>query len=653
MTYRIFAEINGQNFSMKNLFLAIAFLAAGTSAEAKVRLPHFLTDSMVVQQNSILTIPGIATSGAEVKVTTSWNNKTYNVTADTIGRFTVKANTPSAGGPYRITFDDGDVTELNDILSGEVWMCSGQSNMEMPVMGWGRVLNCEKERSNANYPGIRLLQIKRITSYKPENDAPVNMGGWRCCAPGTVDDFSAAAYFYARELHKTLNIPIGVIDCSWGGTPAESWTSFGSTKEVGGFEAITSFIEENKFDSLAIISGYNAAEERETRALIAAVANANGDIFSPISNKTMPVPHVWDKNGFANFDGSVLLQHIFTVPENFIGKDLELHLGTVDDNDITYFNGVEIGRTSGFQKTRTYKVPAALVKKENTLLVVVTDASGDGGIMGEKSDVILKCGDKTVSLSGNWNYSVISDRKDVPLNPTGPNVPSVLYNGMLYPCHVMPVKGVIWYQGCSNVGRARQYSTLFKRMITDWRKLWGYEMPFYFVQLAGYLTPQLLQPQSEWAALRQAQADALALPKTGMATAIDIGNPTDIHPKNKQEVGRRLALLALKNTYGKKNITDKAPSVKECTFDKGRATIIFNARIEVRDSDVPRGFIIENEDGTFSRGKASMRRGNTVVVETDKAGTPRSVRYDWADYPDGNLYGVTGLPVCPFRTDKL
>lgn len=638
---------------MKKTILAIAFLSAGVTAESKVVLPHFITDSMVVQQQSVFTIPGTTKAGNTVKATTSWNNKTYITTADTDGKFTLKVSTPKAGGPYEIKIDDGDITVLKDILAGEVWMCSGQSNMEMPIMGWGHVLNCEQERANAKYPEIRLLQISRVTSFKPEDDTQVNMSGWRRCAPETVENFSALAYFYARELYKTLKVPIGVIDCSWGGTPAESWTSIDGVKAVGGFEKYTSLYEKYNFNSAAITAEYNTAMENAKRATDQAVANANSNILAQLEGATMHVPGKWDDCGLSAFDGVVVYKHVFRVPQEFMGKDLELHLGTIDDNDVTYFNGVQIGKTEGYQTNRTYKVPASLVKSENSILVVVTDTHGFGGILGENSEVFIKCGEATEHLSGDWKYTTVADYTKMPVNPTGPFVPTVLYNAMLHPCHVMPIKGVIWYQGCANVGRADQYSVLFKRMITDWRKLWGYDMPFYFVQLAGYLKPELLQPQSDWAALRQAQADALALPRTGMATAIDIGNPDDIHPKNKQEVGRRLALLSLKNTYGKKNIVDKAPVVKTCTFADGQATIKFSANVSIKNGSMPMGFIVENADGTFSRGTASLQSNNTVIVKTDKAGKPRSVRYNWADYPDGNLYGANDLPVCPFRTDKL
>ena len=305
---------------MKKSILAIAFLSASVIAEAKVVLPQFITDSMVVQQKSVLTIPGTTKAGTAVKVTTSWNNKTYQATADANGKFTVQVSTPKAGGPYKITFDDGDVTVLNDILSGEVWMCSGQSNMEMPIMGWGHVMNCEQERANAKYPNIRLLQIARVTSYKPEGDTKVNMGGWRRCAPETVDNFSALAYFYARELHKKLNVPIGVIDCSWGGTPAESWTSFAGVKEVGGFEKYTTMFEGNKFEAKAIESIYNSAQENAQRNINAAVAEANSNILAPISDKTMRVPQRWEETVLPDFDGTVLCQKIFRVPDELMGR---------------------------------------------------------------------------------------------------------------------------------------------------------------------------------------------------------------------------------------------------------------------------------------------------------------------------------------------
>lgn len=625
---------------------------------AKVRLPHFVTDSMVVQQQSRWTVNGSA-DGTNVNVITSWNGKTSTAPVGANGRFSIEIITPTAGGPYTITFDDGSKTALRDVYSGEVWLCSGQSNMEMPVGGWGKVMNYVQEIAAARHPEVRFLQVKKQIAYTPQGDTEVNMGGWRTCTPSTVENFSSIAYFYAREMSRHLGVHVGVIDCTWGGTPAEAWSSFDGVSSVAGFENETHMLSANDFDKDRLKADYESRISRWMR-----LANSSGGqidvnssslfILSGDNLPSMPVPKEWEKTALPDFNGIVVMQREFEIPKGWAGKAFELHLGCIDDEDVTYFNGVKIAEGSGYNIKRTYTVPAELVKAGRAIVTVrVTDYEGEGGIYGNVDDLDAVQDCKRISLAGDWQYKVMADFSKLPHKPVSPessSFPTVLYNAMLYPLHTMPVKGLLWYQGCANVGRAEQYSPLFRHLIQDWRKLWNNDsLPFYFVQLAAYLKPKAIQPESEWAALRQAQADALQLDNTAMAVAIDIGNPVDIHPKNKQEVAHRLSLIALRRAYGHKDVVDRAPSVTSYDINGNTATLRFDGKIKV-DGSTPRGFILQTDSGQWAVGQAVMTSDNTVTLTANCNIT--ALKYNWADYPDGNLRGVTGLPVPQFSISK-
>lgn len=638
----------------KSLLALTCLALAGTGAQAKVVLPNFITDSMVVQRQRTFTIPGKATPNATVRVTPSWNNKTYTATADAQGKFSVTIKTPKAGGPYNITFNDGEETVLRDILSGEVWICSGQSNMEMPVIGWGKIMNYEQETATAaKYPNIRVLQITKHIKYREQEETSVNMGGWRKCSPASINNFSSLAYLFARNLYDKLNIPIGVIDTSWGGTPAESWVNFNTAKETGGFEDYLEQLKKPSFvkDKEQEVATYAQRTKEYNDRIAKEEAAMSLDYSKKVADaKPLTVGKTWESAELPNFDGKVICQNFVNISNP--DGDSEIFLGKIDDQDITYINGVQVGTNNNYSVDRKYKIPAGVLKKgENIISVIVSDFAGNGGFW-DNVDRYIKTGNDNVSLNSNWTYKVISNYSNKPANPNDPNKPTVLYNGMIYPLRVMPLRGAIWYQGESNEGRDEQYSRLFRGLINNWRDLWGKDMPFYFVQLAGFLQPEQVQPDAIIAALRQAQAEALVLKNTGMATAVDIGDINDIHPKNKQEVARRMALMALKDVY-KQNVIDRAPEVKKCTFQDGQCTVEFSGNIHIKGKSVPEGFTIENADGTFTRGTAKLNGTNTIIVKTEKSGTPKSVRYNWANYPDGNIYGANDLPVYPFRSDKL
>ena len=633
--------------------IIIILSAAFPRTAAGIELPAFLTDNMVMQQNSTLTIPGKTTPGATVRINGSWSDECVTTKAGADGTFSARLSTPAAGGPFSITLCTGDEEELtlNNVLSGEVWLCSGQSNMEFPVEGWATVMGHDTLVPMANHPYIRLLQVTKQTAHTPQADCRVNMGGWVECNPATVKGFSAIAYLYARELSQKLRVPVGVIDATWGGTPAEAWTSFDGVKTIDGFQAETDAMERCGFDTGRLSADY---EKRLAQWMALANAQSEGDA---LPSGTMPTGINWENSVLpAAFDGIVWLSRSIDIPEEAAGKPLTLHLGAIDDEDVTYFNGVEIARGSGYDTPRVYTAPASLVKAgQAEIKCRVTDFGGGGGFNGGDRMRAKTSNGTEIPLEGKWDYRVAVDFTRLPARPvsvSGPGYPTVLYNAMIHPLAAMPVKGVIWYQGCANVGRADQYGPLFRRLITDWRQLWKQPgMPFYFVQLAGYLQPSFCQPDSEWAALRAAQADALELPATGMAVAIDLGDPSDIHPRNKQGVAHRLALLAFDRCYNQ-DVECEAPRLTECTTDGNRMRLRFDKEITTVTPAVT-GFIIAGKDGMFHPADARLTDPRTVELHSSKVSHPAAVRYNWADCPNGALYGHSGLPVAPFATDRI
>ena len=591
-----------QNITRRIGFCAVlACTGLQTPLQAKITLPAFFTDNMIIQQQTTMTLFGKAKPNKKVSIETSWNNQHYETKADAQGNWRVAVSTPTAGGPYRITLSDGKKTVLENVMAGEVWFCSGQSNMEMPIAGWGKIKNYEQEIAAADYPGIRLFQVKKRTSVAPLDAYQVEstMGGWKECSPSTVPEFSAVAYLYARELHQKLNVPVGVIDCTWGGTPAEAWTSSESLKQVMGYQKKVGKLEALGFDRDKIMAEYGK-EQASWKAEISKIDKGyqNGKACWVGENvddndwQQMELPGYWEGKGLLNFDGVVWFRKQIEVPADWAGKDLQLNPGIIDDEDIVYWNGEQIASGAGYNVQRHYTVPARLVKAgRNTLAIKVSDNGGEGGIAGKAEDMNLKLSDQaSLSLAGSWKYRV----------------------------------------GCSLA-----------------------DMPFYFVQLANYLDRKLVQADSPWAALREAQSKAQHLGHTGMAANIDIGEAHDIHPKNKQEVARRLAVISLADTYGQK-IPAQAPVYDDYTVENGKVRISFTIpaigeRFE-QNKDI-KGFIIAGPDHVFYPAEA-YTEGDEVVVYSHYVKVPVAVRYGWADNPECTLRTPTNLPVAPFRTDN-
>lgn len=568
---------------MDKLILLLLISTAFVVAQAKVVLPNYITDNMVVQRNSVMKITGHASSGSKVNVIAGWDSRSREVKADSEGKFDISLDTPDAGGPYSIIIADKDSkVKVGNVLSGELWLCSGQSNMEFPVDGWTSVMDADHVVSTARNPDIRLLQVKKRVAFSPQDDIETNMGGWVEAAPNTMD-FSAIAYLYAKELRDSLKVPVGVIDATWGGTPAEAWTSYGFLKGVPGFEGELSAMESCGFDASRLRENY----EKEMGVWMK-LAQKGGEEIRPgdkLTGNVLPADN-FERIGFGNgFDGIVWVQKEIDVPAEDAGKPMTLKLGAIDDEDVTYLNGVDF---------------SSLPKK--------------------------------------------------PASIEGSSYPTVLYNAMIHPLRNLPIKGVLWYQGCANVGRAEQYETLFKSLINNWRDTWDSEFPFYFVQLAGWLAPHSVQPDSEWAALRNAQSKALQLPNTAMVSAIDLGNPGDIHPRDKQTVAHRLALTALGRDYGF-DTNYKAPQCISMQKMGNKIVLKFDDDLTATSVAIL-GFIIGDADGDFDQAVARMADSRTLELYSPLVKKPVCVRYDWADFPNGNLYSRHGIPVAPFATDK-
>lgn len=647
----------------KCICMAVALWGCTGVLQAKVVLPSVFTDNMVLQQKTDITFYGDATKNKQLTVKTGWNGKEYHTEADGQGKWSLKIPTPAAGGPYEITFSDGKKLQLKNVMIGEVWFCSGQSNMEMPVAGWGKVMNYEQEIAEAAYPAIRLFQVKKNTSLAPLKEVESTLGGWQECSSATVPEFSALAYFYARALWKELNVPIGVIDCTWGGTPVEAWTSHETLRQVMGFREEMDKLERLGFDPNRMEQAYSE-ERAHWQSLFTEKDKGmeNGKLcwtapsLSEEDWQTISLPGYWEGKGLKDFDGIIWFRRSLEIPAEWAGKPLTLRLGMIDDEDITYFNGVEIARGAGYMTPRTYTIPAKLVKAGKAVLAVrVSDFGGEGGIHGKVEELYVEADGKRISLAGDWKYRIGLSLKGFPPAPVSPiqssSYPTVLFNAMVKPWTAFPIKGVIWYQGEANVGRPEQYGDLFPALITDWRRQWRSDFPFYFVQLANFMESKEIQPDSEWAALREAQTKALKLDQVGMAVTIDIGLADDIHPKNKQEVGRRLALVALVGSYGK-NVSGSAPVFRNYRIKGDKMELDFGQKqdgFQIKGTTL-KGFTIAGPDRVFYPAEAMVQNGK-IIVFSPEVSIPLAARYGWADNPDCNLYGENGLPVAPFRTD--
>lgn len=635
-----------------------------------LKLAVVFTDNMVLQQTAVLPVWGTASPGLLVTVRFAGQEKTVKADVNGDWRVTLKPLTASAiPQEMNITVNDPDQTAitLRNILIGEVWVCSGQSNMEFSV---SRAKNGERESTEANFPGIRLLTIPKLVAETPKKYIAAN--SWDVCSPETVSGFSAVGYFFGRELHRKLGVPVGLINASWGGTVAEAWTSKNTLLEIPELAGLVTKYDMDVANSAEIIAEYKAAVrqiEQKTRDLKnEGFQRGWADIPNPPGEwSDMELPGSWQNRGL-DFSGVLWFRKEIELPAGWHGKELRLAIGATDKGDVTYFNNVQIGsitmedRQDSWCLLRTYTIPDNLVKTgKNVIAVRVRSDKYDGGMIGPAEAMHLSCPalpeSSSIPLTGVWKYAVENNYGKIvipaiPPGPDNPNSPSVLFNGMISPLITFAIRGAIWYQGESNADRAVQYRTLFPAMIQDWRTQWNQgEFPFMFVQLANFRTEAAIPVESEWAELREAQTMTLRLPNTGMAVAIDIGEALDIHPVNKQDVGLRLALNALAKTY-RQQVPYSGPMFKNMTRAGNTLELHFdhvNGGLECRGEKLL-GFAIAGADRKFVWADAKIS-GDTVIVSSPEIAEPEFVRYAWADNPVCNLYNAAGLPAVPFRSD--
>ncbi|MFW5710297.1 MAG: sialate O-acetylesterase, partial [Bacteroidota bacterium] len=538
-----------KQFKFINLVILLQLFALPVMAD--VVMPRIFGSNMVLQQNKEVPVWGWANPGE--KVSLQFNDQKLNTKADIEGKWEIVLKSMIAGGPYTMTIKGENTITFDNVMIGEVWICSGQSNMEWPVE---RSLNAEKEIANADYPSIRLFTVEHEMSPKPLED--LTSGEWAECSPLSIPNFSAVGYFFGRNLHEHLDVPVGLISTNWGGTNVETWTSAETMINDVDF---SERIKELAGGNLEEIFKKNEKEMEEWQRSLKekdAGMKAGKYVWSDPDNdfsswKNMKVPGNWEAQGLEGVDGVVWFKTKFTLPDGVAEKGLLLSLGAIDDSDNTFVNGVQVGQTyNKYNTPRKYEVREEVLKEgENTLVVRIEDYTGGGGMHGEPSDLFIESGQFKKSLAGEWKYKVglaaINNRP----RQAGPNsYPTLLFNGMINPIIPYGIRGAIWYQGESNASRAYQYRRLFKNMIIDWRMHWKQgDFPFLFVQLANFMEPSPEPRDAEWAELREAQTMALSLPATGMASAIDIGEADDIHPRNKQDVGYRLSLAARKIAY--------------------------------------------------------------------------------------------------------
>lgn len=640
---------------MKKIIFSCFVSLISSAIWADVRLPHLFGDHMVLQRDRPIPVWGWA--APKEKITVQFNQQTKTVRADKTGKWTLKLDNETAGGPYVLTIRGKNTLQLNDVYVGEVWVCSGQSNMEMPIAGWGKIDNYQAEIAAADFPMIRHIEIPHTVSSTPQED--ISPASWEVCSSATAGKFTAAGYFFARELFRHLKIPVGLIHTSWGGTMIETWISREAFENSDEFKAMIADMPVIDLDSLQKVKEAAMRKKIEARQGALNAADAGiwmDDNLDDTQWAQMLLPGLWDAKEYPGLDGVVWFRTRVTVPAADAGKPAILALAMIDDNDVTYVNGSKVGSTSGYNIPRNYAIPAGILKAgENSIAVRVEDTGGDGGIYGEGQSLSLTIGNNKIPLAGMWRYRV-EKITGIPVS-VGPNsYPTLLFNAMLNALIPYAMRGVIWYQGESNAGRARQYAKAFPLMINDWRNRWNEgDFPFYFVQLATFNAGNGDSKKgSTWAELRESQARTLSLPNTGMIVTTDIGNPADIHPKNKQDVGKRLAAIALHNVYGESN-EYSGPMYASMTTEGNKVRISFThtgSGLIVKDKyGYIKGFEISGTDRIFHYAQAAID-GNTVVVYADDVTSPVAVRYGWSDDAgEDNLFNREGFPAAPFRTD--
>lgn len=615
-----------------------------------ITLPSIYSSGMVLQRGVPLPIRGKTTPNTPVSASLGASTATVTSLAD--GSFLLHLPPQSAGGPHTLTLATAAHTlTVSDVLVGDVWLCSGQSNMEWSVVSSN---NSPAELADANFPQLRLLHVPRVQSGTPESDVGVK---WQPATSETAREFSAVGFFFARKIHRDLSVPVGIINSSWGGTTAESWTPLPALAAV---PALSHLAARATATDRYVPPGPH--EEPENTGFTQGWAG-NDEVGAWAD---MAIPQIWQAHGLEH-NGTVFFRREITLTAAQAALPATLSLGVVDDIDTTYVNNVQVGRvdtqTPNFWAVRrSYTLaPGTLRAGKNVITVRVFDQWGSGGICGNPEDLHLTVGNDKIPLNGTWRY-----RTETPLplrSAAGgqPIDPCQLYNAMIHPLLPFPIRGALWYQGESNADRAHQYRTLLPTLIAAWRKAWDHTVfPFYIVQLANFQPRPEYPGDSQWAELREAQTLAqTALPHVYTISAIDVGDAYDIHPTDKQTVALRLANAALATSYHQP-VPWQHPSLKSAAFSGQTVRVEFHhaTGLHLRGDQIE-GFQLCGEDRKWHWATAQFESPPTpstspaVLVSSPAVATPTALRYGWHENPPATLFNASNLPPLPFRTDAF
>jgi sialate O-acetylesterase len=641
---------------LKKIITALIFIFyAGLFAQ--VKLPKLISDGMVLQRDTKIKIWGWASANEEVTI--QFIGSTYHAITKANGEWEVYLPELKAGGPFVMKIDASNSTTINDILVGDVWVCSGQSNMGVTVGSLSNVY--PNEISNSENKFIRHFSVP-VNSKFTGREKDLKYGRWQYADPKNVRSFTAVGYFFAKKIYDIYKIPIGLINANLGGSSAEAWISE---------EAIKSFPKyyENasRFKNPDLIDKINKQDDERVKNWYKLVRQTDEGLKDPqnvwsdpkinISDwETVKLPKYWPETKLGNINGVVWFRKEMNVPNSMIGKSASLSLGRIFDVDSVFINGKFVGTTGSQYAPRNYKLPADLLKTGANTIVVrdISNIRHGGFVPGKQYNIVA--GNDTISLEGEWKYKIgtivepLEDRLFTGKIPTG------LFNGMIAPLTNYKIKGALWYQGESNTSRAFEHYDLFKLLISDWRNNWQQgNFPFIYVQLPNFVEVNEETTQYDWAFFRESQLKTLEIPNTGMAVTIDIGQYNDIHPVNKIDVGYRLALAAQKAAYGEKNIVYSGPIYKMMKIVGSKVILTFTnlgGGLVAKNGGL-KCFEICGIDNKYYPAKAKIDNGK-IIVSSDEVIAPIAVRYAWANNPEGaNLYNREGLPASPFRTNEL
>lgn len=640
---------------LKRVISPVLLLLLSFASFAEVRLPKLISDGMVLQRDARTRIWGWASPGEKISI--HFLNKTHHAITGTGGKWQITLVNLKAGGPYEMKISGTNTITLTDILIGDVWVCSGQSNMEMSMRDVQSKYPDDIASSENKF--IRQFAVpKKHLFSRPMDD--LSSGAWVIADPNSVLRFTAAGYYFARDLYAKYKVPIGLINSTLGGSRTESWMSEEALisfpelhAEALHFKDTNNIVQTEAADRQRIAEWNKRAKEND-----AAFADPSGPWskadYSTDTWDVIKMPARWETTELGNITGTVWFKRDFQVPASLEGKTAKLVLGNIVEADSTFINGKYVGGMGSQYIPRNYTVPADLLKAgKNSITVRVVCPSGRGGFVGDKQYALI-AGDQTIDLSGTWKYKLGIKMENL-IGPSFIQWKSTgLYNAMLAPLFSYTIKGALWYQGESNIGRDVQQRSLLTTLIRSWRESWQQgDFPFIFVQLPNFNAPVKEPSDGGWARFREAQTAALSLPNTGMAVAIDIGEWNDIHPLNKKDLGHRLSLVAQRIAYADKKILDAGPVYQSKKTEGNKIILSFKNTGTglIAKGDSLGYFAIAGPDKKFQWANAIIRN-NHIIVWSDKIQQPIAVRYAWADDPEGaNLYNKEGLPAAPFRTD--